>query len=66
MATVDSIAKSLRQQELDQTRSSASDALNGDKPELAHEGRHSGSFANVMREAFEAAIRMRQRTTNIR
>jgi hypothetical protein len=67
MATVDNIAKLLRQQEeFDHARNPAGDALNTDERESAREGRNLGSFPNVMREAFEAAIRMRRRATDVR
>jgi hypothetical protein len=66
MATVDNIAKVLKQQEdLDQSRNPAGDALNTGEMEPVREGRNSGSFPNAMREAFEAAIRMRRRATDV-
>ena len=67
MATVDNIANLLREQEeLDGAMNPAADALNTNEQESAHERRKSGSFPNVMREAFEAAIRMRRRATDVR
>jgi hypothetical protein len=67
MATVDNIANLLKQQEaLDRATNLAADALNMNEQESARERRSLGSFPNVMREAFEAAIRMRRRATDIR
>jgi len=67
MATVDNIANLLRQQEeLDRARNPAADALNMNEQESARERQTLGSFSNVMREAFEAAIRMRRRATDVR
>jgi hypothetical protein len=66
MATLDNIAKLLEQQdELHPARNPAGDALNTGEHESARGGRNSGSFPNVMREAFEAAIRMRRRATDV-
>ncbi len=60
METVDNIAKLLEQQEeLHLARNPSGNALG--EQEVAREGRNSGSFPNVMREAFEAAIRRPQR-----
>jgi hypothetical protein len=65
MATVDNIANLLREQEeLDRAMNPAADALNTNEQESAREQRKLGSFPNVMREAFEAAIRMRRRATD--
>jgi hypothetical protein len=65
MATVDNIANLLRQhQELDRASNPVGDALNINGQESARERRNVGSFPNVMREAFEAAIRMRRRATD--
>jgi hypothetical protein len=62
METVDNIAKLLKQQEeLQLARNPSGNALNTGEQELAREGRNLGSFPNVMREAFEAAIRKPRR-----
>ncbi len=67
MATVDNIAQLLRQQEeLDRAMMPSSEALNMDAGESAREERNSGSFPNVMRDAFRAALQMRRRATDVR
>ncbi len=66
MATVDNIEKLLEQQdELHRAGSPAGDALSAGEHESACGSRNSGSFPNVMREAFEAAIRMQRRATDV-
>jgi hypothetical protein len=67
MATVDNIAKLLEQQgELSPARNPTGNVLNTNEQISAREGRNSERFPNVMREAFEAAIRMRRRATDVR
>jgi hypothetical protein len=62
METVDNITKLLKQQEeLHLARNPSGNALNTGEQAVAREGRNSGSFPNVMREAFEAAIRRPRR-----
>jgi hypothetical protein len=67
MATMDSIANLLRQhEEIDRASNPSADALSVDEQESGRERRNLGSSPNVMREAFEAAIRMRRRAKDVR
>ncbi len=67
MATVDNIAQLLMQQEaLDRKMMPSGEATNTQEGESARDGRKLGSFPNVMREAFRAALQMRRRATDAR
>jgi hypothetical protein len=67
MATIDNIAELLRQQEeLDGGMNPPRGARDIDEQESGRRGRKLGSFPNVMRDAFQAALRMRRRATDVR
>ncbi len=67
MATIDNIAELLRQQEeLDRAMNHGREALDVDERKRNGQVRKLGSFSNVMRDAFQAAPRMRRRATDVR
>jgi hypothetical protein len=64
MATIDRIAELLRQQEeLDRAKPSA-DVRDADEQKSNRQGRVLTGFSNVMRDAFEASLRMRRRASD--
>ncbi len=65
MATIDRIAELLRQQEkLDRAREPSGDVRGTDEPKSNRQGRVLTGFSNVMRDAFEASLRMRRRASD--
>ena len=67
MATIDRISELLRQQaELDRARKRSGEALDTDKQHPDGRGRKLANFPDVMREAFQEALRMRRRATDVR
>ncbi len=66
MATIDNIAELLRQQEeLDRAMNHGREALDVDERKRNGQVRKLGRFPNVMRDAFQAAPRMRRRATDV-
>ena len=64
MATIDRIAELLRQQEeLDRAKPSG-DVRDADEQKSNRQGRVLTGFSNVMRDAFEASLRMRRRASD--
>jgi hypothetical protein len=64
MATIDRIAELLRQQEeLDRARKPSGDVRDMDE-KSNRQGRALTGFSNVMRDAFEASLRMRRRASD--
>jgi len=67
MATIDRISELLRQQvELDRARMRSGEALDTDEQHPDCRGRKLANFPDVMREAFQEALRMRRRATDVR
>jgi hypothetical protein len=65
MATIDRIAELLRQQEkLDRAREPSGVVRDTDEPKSNRQGRVLTGFSNVMRDAFEASLRMRRRASD--
>ncbi len=67
MATIDRISELLRQQaELDRARMRSGEALGTGEQHPDRRGRKLANFPDVMREAFQEALRMRRRATDVR
>jgi hypothetical protein len=65
MAAIDRIEELLRQQqELDRAREPSGDVPGTGEPKSNRHGRALTSFSNVMRDAFEASLRMRRRASD--
>ena len=65
MATIDRIAELLRQQEeLDRAKQPPGDVRDADEQKSSRQGRVLTGFSNVMRDAFEASLRMRRRASD--